>query len=305
MSNADNPRNEAQQRPGAAESPPAGAENQVEAAQPAADSAKHGARKDFGDELRAWRMHLGLTQVGLGAKIRYSGSFVSDVERCWRMPTLEFAQACDREMGLPGTLERAFRRFTLESFPGWFAPVIPFETQAIKILNWDMRYIPGLLQTADYARALCRAGRPNDAQDLIERTVAARMQRQEIFRGEHPPSAWFIIDESVLRRGFGSQEVMAAQLDKLIEMSKQPGIVIQIMPATAIDCSGADGPMTLFDMPNSPQVVYTEGCQVGRIIDAPSEVAKLVERFDHLRAVALPPRESGRLLVETRSDYIE
>jgi hypothetical protein len=168
-----------------------------------------------------------------------------------------------------------------------------------------MRYLPGLLQTADYARALMRAGRPNDPEDSIERKVQARMQRQEIFSREHPPVAWFIIDESVLRRVFGSRAIMAAQINRLREKSSQRGIVIQIMPIEAADCSGADGPMTIYDIPDSPQVCYTEGCEVGRIIEAPAEVATLVTRFDHLRAVALPPRESDRLLAEIRSEHSE
>jgi hypothetical protein len=98
---------------------------------------------------------------------------------------------------------------------------------------------------------------------------------------------------------------MAAQLDKLQESSVQPGIVIQIMPITAADCSGVGGPMTIFDIPDSPQVGYTEGCAVGRIIEAPGEVAMLVTKFEHLRAAALPRRESSRLLAQIRSEYSE
>jgi hypothetical protein len=98
---------------------------------------------------------------------------------------------------------------------------------------------------------------------------------------------------------------MATQLDKLIEMSAQPGIVIQIMPIAAIDCSGADGPMTLYDIPGPLQVGFTDGCEVGRIIDEPGVVAKLVTRFEHLRATALSQRESTRRLMEIRRDHSE
>ncbi|MGH3158409.1 MAG: helix-turn-helix domain-containing protein [Streptosporangiaceae bacterium] len=289
----------------AAQKHPDPAESHQEAAELPADGAELGAQLDFANELRSWRTQLGLTQVALGDLIGYSGSYVSDIERCDRMPTLDLAEACDRELKLPGTFVRIFRRISLESFPGWFAPVIPFETKAVKIQYWDMRSLPGLLQTADYARALMRAGRPDDPDDVIERAVEARMQRQEIFSREHPPSAWFIIDESVLRRVFGSKRIMAAQISKLHEVSAQPGIVIQIMPIAAADCSGMDGPMTVYDIPDSPQVGYTEGCKVGRIIEAHGDVAMLVTKFDHLRAVALPPRESSCLLAEIRSDYSE
>jgi transcriptional regulator with XRE-family HTH domain len=305
MGNAENFPGGAEKPGGAAEPSPGGAENPASPAEPAAGPVEIGARKDFADELRSWRTQRSLTQVALGEKINYSGSYVSDIERCYRMPTLDFAQACDRKLELPGTFVRIFRRISLESFAGWFAPVLPFEAQASRIQNWDMRYVPGLMQTADYVRAVLRAERPDDPDDVIERDVAARMLRQDIFNREHPPSAWFIIDESALRRVFGSRTVMAVQLDKLLEKSAQPGIVIQIMPMEAMDCSGMAGPMTVFDIPGSQQVGYTEGHKVGRILDAPDEVATLLRKFDHLRAMALSPRESSRLLAEIRSEYSE
>jgi transcriptional regulator with XRE-family HTH domain len=305
VGDAEKAMNGAEKLAGAAESAPNGAEKHPEAAEPTGQYAEIGACRDFAVELRTWRARQGLTQVALGDRIKYSGSFVSDIERCHRMPTLDFARACDHGLDLPGTFARAFQKISLESFPGWFAPVLPYETKATKIHNWDMRCLPGLLQTADYARALIRAERPDDPDEIIDRVVEARMQRQEIFSRENPPSGWFIIDESALRRVYGSKAVMAAQLDKLHERSLQPGIVIQIMPLSALDCSGAAGPMTVFDIPESPQMVYTEGCEVGRIIEAPGTVARLVTKFEYLRAAALPLRESSRLLAQIRSEYNE
>ena len=296
---AENPASGAEKHGGAAQKPPGDG-----AGRPAARTATR-AQADFADELRAWRERLGYTQVTLADAIGYSGSFVSDVERRARVPGSDFADACDRVLKLPGTFARIHQRINEESFPGWFAPVIPFETRATRIHNWDMRCLPGLLQTADYARAVIRAGRPDDADDIIERDVEARMQRQEIFDRGHSPSAWFIVDESALRRVFGSRVVMAAQLDKFLEQSKNPGLVIQVLPSAAVDCAGVAGPMTIFDIPDASPVAYTEGCKVGRIIEAPGEVAKLATMFDHLRAAALPRGESGRLIAKIRSEYGE
>ena len=128
----------------------------------------------------------------LGDKIKYSGSFVSDIERCHRMPGVDFAQACDCGLDLPGTFARAFQRISQESFPGWFAPVLPYETKATKIQNWDMRYLPGLLQTADYARAVIRAGRPDDPDDIVERDRSG----QDAAPGDIQPQASSIRDGS-------------------------------------------------------------------------------------------------------------
>jgi hypothetical protein len=113
------------------------------------------------------------------------------------------------------------------------------------------------------------------------------------------------MSEAVLRQVFGSPKVMRAQLDKLIELAARPGITIQILPLTAINCSGADGPMTIFDMPDGSAVGYVEGSEVGRIIEASSELDILRARFDLLRASALPPVESARLLERIRNEHGE
>ena len=259
----------------------------------------------FAEELRAQRQSRGWTQVVLAKKLGYSGSFVSDVERCRRLPSLDFARSCDREMDLPGTFVRFHEAISAESFEPWFAPVLPFEAAAWKIHDWDMRCLDGLLQTEDYVRAIIRACNPDDPDDVIERSVTARLERQKIFSREHPTSGWFITTEAVLRSVFGSRKIMRDQLDKLIELAERPGIVIQVLPLDAMNCPCADGPMTIFEMPDGTQVGYVEGSDVGRIIEAPNEVAKLRARFDLLRVAALPPAESVNLIKEIRDEYGE
>jgi transcriptional regulator with XRE-family HTH domain len=114
----------------------------------------------FAAELKAQRARLGWTQIQFGDKIAYSGSFVSDVERCARAPTLDFAQACDRECRLPGTFERWWDLLKRGVYPAWFHPVVPVEAAAARIHGWDLGTVPDLLQTEDYARSLIRASRP-------------------------------------------------------------------------------------------------------------------------------------------------
>ena len=114
--------------------------------------------------------------------------------------------------------------------PSWFARVAELEGQAFKIHEWELRIIPGLLQTPDYARAIMRAVRPRDDDETIERDVTARISRQEIFSAADPPMAWFVLDESILRRPFGGPHIMRDQLAKLEKMSQDTNVVIQIMP---------------------------------------------------------------------------
>jgi transcriptional regulator with XRE-family HTH domain len=269
------------------------------------DDAATPALRMFAAELRSWRLHLGWTQVELGDRIGYSDKLVSGVETCNRTPTLAFARACDKATGAPGTFARRHEDISRESFPPWFALVPILEAKARKIHTWDMRGIPGLLQTEAYARAIVRACRPDDTNDVIDRDVAARLERQDIFDREHPPFAWFAIAESVLRQIFGSKETLRDQLDKLIEWAERPGIVIQVVPASVQDCAGAGGPIVIFDIPDSPQVAYAEGYKVGRVIEAPDEVATMATVFDLLIAAALPRGESLQLIREIRSEYGE
>jgi transcriptional regulator with XRE-family HTH domain len=280
-------------------------EDGMDAVEESSDGVESPALIMFAAELRSWRKHLGWTQAETGDRIGYSDKLVSAIERRWRTPTLDFARACDREMGAPGTFERRWEDISKESFPPWFALVPILESKAKKIHEWDMRCLPGLLQTEDYARSIIRANRPNEADDVIERDVTARMRRQDVLKREHLLSAWFIICESVLRRVFGGPEVMRAQLDNLIEIGALPGITIQILPSSAPDYAGAGGPMTIFELPDGHRAVYVEGCKVGRVIEAPDDVDSLTTRFDLLRASALSRGDSIRLMRKIRSEYGE
>jgi transcriptional regulator with XRE-family HTH domain len=281
------------------------AEDGVNPVEASSDGVESSALVMFAAESRAWREHLGWSQVTMGERIGYSDKLVSGIETRNRTPTLEYARACDRETGAPGTFERRHEDIGKEAFPPWFALVPTLEMKARKIHYWDMRAVPGQLQTEDYARAVIRAGRPGETADVIERDVAARMKRQEIFSREHPPFAWFVIAEAVLRQVFGSPKTMCDQLANLIESAGRPEIVIQVLRSSAADCAGAGGPMAVFDIPSSGQAVYVEGCEVGRVIEAPEEVARLVTMFDLLRASALSPDESIRLIRKIRSEYGE
>ncbi len=280
-------------------------EDSMDAVEESSDGVESPALTMFAAELRSWRKHLGWTQVETGDRIGYSDKLVSSVETCNRTPTLEFARACDRVTGAPGTFERRWEDISKESFPPWFALVPGLESKAKKIHEWDMRCLPGQLQTEDYARSVMRACSPGDADDVIERDVAARMRRQDVLKREHPPSAWFIICESVLRRVFGSPEIMRAQLDNLIELAGRPGITIQILPSSAPDYAGAGGPMKIFELPDGHRAVYVEGCEVGRVIEASGDVDSLTTRFDLLRASALSRGDSIRLMRKIRSEYGE
>ncbi len=256
----------------------------------------------YADELKAWRAHLALTQKEFANRIGHSLALVAAVEQCLRSPSPTFARACDAACGAPGTFARWQKQVVQESYPSFFAPVVEFEQRAARAHYWDLGAIPGLLQTEAYARAVVQASRPADSPDAIERTVQARLGRQELRSGDRPPMLWYVIDEGVLRHVIGSPDVMAEQLDKLLDSAARPGIMVQVLPFSANDHAGTDGPIAVYDFDGAPSVGYTECHGGGRIIDDQTEVAGLMMVLSMLRAAALPVRESAALIRDVRSE---
>jgi len=268
----------------------------------------------FASQLMAWRRHKGWTQVDLGAKAGYSASLISGIETLDKPPTSDFARALDKTLGTPGFDEEAgtpgafmtlYELVAREAYPAFFAPVVPFERDAVRIHGWELGAVPGLLQTAEYARAQIRSGRPQDTPDDIERLVTARIERQTILSKDHPPMMWYVIDEGVLRHLVGGPAVMAAQVDKLIEMSAVPGIVIQVLPFNGDNYAGSDGPISVYDFTEQPTVCYTECYSGGRIVEARDEVASLITVVALIRASALSPHKSIDLIRQIRSEIDE
>ena len=132
----------------------------------------------FASQLRAWRQQMGWTQVEAAEKLGYSASLVSGIETMDKTPTTDFAQHCDTIFQTPGTFATMRDLVAREVWPSYFAPVIELEATAIRIHEWEMRVVPGLLQTEDYARAVISAGRPQDTSAAVDRAVGARLERQ-------------------------------------------------------------------------------------------------------------------------------
>jgi transcriptional regulator with XRE-family HTH domain len=265
-------------------------------------SADAGGSGSFAAELKAQRAARGWTQVELGKRIGYSGSFISDVERGDRSPSEDFGQRCDEAFGLPGTFVRLYEDLRRNAFPPFFAPVLPYEREADKIHGWCLGAVPGLLQTERYARSVIRARRPRDDEESIDRTATARMERQEILARPKPPMLWYVMHEGVLRHVVGDQQIMGEQVDKLIKAAEAPGIMIQVLPFTANDHAGIEGPIVIFERPGGPAVAYTECYDGGRLIEGQDEVADLTMVMGMLRAAALSPRDSLHLIRAIRRD---
>jgi transcriptional regulator with XRE-family HTH domain len=203
---------------------------------PARDN-DHSALALFADELQAARAKAGISRDELAARINYSPSLVGTVESLRRVPRLDFAQRCDEALGTTGTFARLHAHLRTAPFPSWFRPFAQHEAEATALRTFQLVLIPGLLQIGEYARALLST-RVGVTEDEVEQMVTARLDRQAILDRDDPPLLWVLLDQSALHRPIGGREVMAVQVEHLIEMAARPNVVIQVIPA---DVGGHQG----------------------------------------------------------------
>jgi transcriptional regulator with XRE-family HTH domain len=256
----------------------------------------------FATQLRAWRKKNRWSQVDLAARLIYSDALVSGIETMTKTPTLDFAKRCDEVFDAPETFVVLHALLSREAWPSYYAPMIDFENQAVRIHQWELRVVPGLLQTEDYMRSVISAGNPGIAQVELDRKVNARLDRQRILERDKPPMFWVVMYEGALRHLIGGPVIMAAQLDRIIEANCLPNIVIQVLPFASYDHPGADGPMQIFDLQDGGSVAYMECRGGGMIAETPEAVTDLMTKLNMIRAGALPPRESMVLLRQIRSE---
>ncbi|WP_030381463.1 MULTISPECIES: helix-turn-helix domain-containing protein [unclassified Streptomyces] len=188
--------------------------------------------------------------------------------------------------------------------PEWFRAYVSLESEASVIRLYEPHYVPGLLQTYDYATALMRVGFPNDSEEGIARRVDLRVRRQELLTKPEAPVIWAILDETVLRRPVGGADVMRAQLDRLNEALDLPKVRIQLMRFGAGAHPGAFGPFHHFRFGFSelPDVVYTESLAGASYVDRPSDVVSYLEVLDRMAVQAEPVRRTRTILAELRKE---
>jgi DNA-binding XRE family transcriptional regulator len=254
----------------------------------------------FGSVLRTLREQAGLSQRELAEAVFCSPSLISAIETGGKPAKLDLVERIDGKLNAGGMLLKVWPITTSGNYSSWFAYVAELEKEACKVHEWEIRTIPGLLQTPDYARVLMRAVRPRDSDEKIEGDVTGRVERQEIFSQDDPPMAWFVLDESILHRPLGGDRVMRDQLIKLAKVTEQTNVVIQVMPFSATGHPGVEGPLRILEFKDSQPIWYTEGWYSGRMAETKDEVSSAMTCFDLIRASALPPNESMQMIAEVR-----
>lgn len=179
------------------------------------------------------------------------------------------------------------------------------EDEATVIRSWQVQFIPGLLQTSDYALALIRVLSPEDAEEVLLRRLQARMARRAILERETAPALTVVLDESVLRRAVGGPQVMAHQLEALVNASAKPNISILVMPISVGEHAGMDGPFVSLSFAGEldQDVIYLEGMGGEIYVEDVNQVARGNVRFDRICEQALPEEDSLALITKIAREY--
>jgi Domain of unknown function (DUF5753)/Helix-turn-helix domain len=184
--------------------------------------------------------------------------------------------------------------------PAWFGTFIGLEEAASLIRGYDPHSIPGLLQTAGYARASVRTGFPSATDDEAERRVELRLARQRILARPSPPRLWLVVDETALRRPAATTgpDLMRSQISHLISAASQPHITLQVLPFTAGLHAAMYGPFRLFrfDHPDQPDIIYSESLTSAYYIDKPDQAAAYTHALDRVSAQAASPEDTITIL---------
>ncbi|GHG47614.1 helix-turn-helix domain-containing protein [Streptomyces griseocarneus] len=207
--------------------------------------------------------------------------------------------ALTREANRPGWWHR-FR----DVLPEWFSAFVSLEGEANLIRAYEPHYIPGLLQTEDYARAVLRAGMPHAREADVERAVTVRRERQGLLTREKAPLLWVVMDETVLRRPIGGPDVMRAQLDRLIEATDMPNVRLQFMPFAAGPHPAMYGPFHIFRFPiqELPDIAYAENLVGASYFDQRDDVSSFLEALDRMCAQAAPAHTTKAILGGIRKE---
>ena len=180
--------------------------------------------------------------------------------------------------------------------PNWFEEYVGLEEAASQIRAYEVQFVPGLLQTEDYARAVTMLGYSNPKE--INRRVKLRIARQAVLSRPNPPSLWVVLDEALLRRPIGGTAAMRAQLKHLIEMSQRPNVSVQVIPFKAGGHAAAGGPFSLlrFDEVDMPDVVFLEQLHTAQYLDKADVVDGYLAVMERLCVSALTPAATVKTL---------
>ena len=274
-------------------------------------------RRRLGTELRKLRESNGYKLEEVAAQLGVAPSTLSRIET-GKAPTK--SAYLNQMLEMYGVVEPGQRQVLVDMAreghrKGWWAAyddVLPsgfdiyvgLEAETAAVRGYEISVVHGLLQTPDYARAVLGEMFPRHATDQIDRLVDLRIERQRRLDDDPPLDLWAILDEAVIRRPVGGNQVMRHQLEHLVNMAAKPGVTMQVLPFASGAHAGHGGPFSILEFPNrtDSEVAYVESVAGYLYLEKDREVRTRVEAFDRLRAAALSPSASVDLIAQVANE---
>jgi hypothetical protein len=270
-----------------------------------------------GAQLRRLRVQNGITREQAGERIRASewkihrlengqvGFKERDVVDLLQFYGVTDAAEIDAVLGLAReTNATGWWHQYGDLLPQWFRAYVDLEQAATLIRAYESQFVPGLLQTDDYMRAVM-GGALDEAAEDIERRVELRLARQALLTRPGPPRLWAVVEEGVLRRPVGGPRVMRAQLERLIELAQLPSVVLQILPFGAGAHPAMVGAFSIlrFADDDLPDVVYLEHLTGALYLDKREDVLRYLHVMESISVRATRPADSPVVLAEVAKEY--
>ncbi|UZJ33947.1 helix-turn-helix domain-containing protein [Streptomyces endophytica] len=256
----------------------------------------------YGDWLRQQREAAGLTQQQLADTAVMTRSHIAHIEAGRRIPSKEDARRLDQALDT-GNVLSSFRPQDDAAIADYFESARHLEQQATMIHEFALSYVPGILQTERYARAVLGAGFPPRSDEECDRHVVTRLERAKILGDPVTPMVCALLDEAVLRRPVGGQEVMAEQLLHIVHLAEQRRVRVHVMPFGVGVYPMLQSMLTLMWFEDQPPVGYSEGQAIGKVHDSPAVVHRLQSVYALALGEALSMQESIGLLRATAKEY--
>ncbi|CAL9379339.1 hypothetical protein SUDANB145_01037 [Streptomyces sp. enrichment culture] len=271
----------------------------------------------LGKRLQELRERSGLSREAAAKVLRVAPATVRRMETAEVALKIPYVQILLTAYGVPDGEVSSFVDLAEEAnrpgwwqryhdvLPEWFSLYVSLEGAARIIRSYEPHFVPGLLQTEEYARAVLETGTIGNSSDegAVERHVALRMERQALLEREQPPHLWVVMDETVLRRPVSADgRVMREQLDKLLDFAGRERVTLQVAEFATGPHPGTYAPFTLFRFaePELPDMVFTEYLTGALYLDSRDEVSTHLEVLDHMTALAASAQRTRKILREYR-----
>jgi transcriptional regulator with XRE-family HTH domain len=272
-------------------------------------------QRELGNRLRELRNHRGMTVEDVAGKLLCSATKISRLETGARRPSLRDVRDLCAFYGADETTSAEFMSLARGARGQvWWTqyedlnldPYLGLEQDAVAITSYTTYYLPALLQTEDYTRAIIKTIAPKMDPDIYQQRVAVRMRRQEVLEKPDRPRYLVLLDEAVLHRQIGGLSIMVAQVEKVLKAERDGKVTIQVIPFHIGANAAQDSNFVLLDFgkPNLSPIVFVEGLTGNQYLERASDIARYRETIEQLRDSALVPGESARFIEELRKKIL-